>query len=755
VKTALVIWSAILLSFSQNTSSQSLYSDSSIVEIRIYFTESNWDAILDSLYVDGLEERLMASLSIDGIPYDSVGIRYKGYSSVSVNRVKNPFNIKLDYVIGDQNHQGYDKIKLSNVIQDPSFVREVLSYEIARKYMAASLANFSNVYINDTLIGLYTNVESVKKDFLLKHYKTKVHSFFKGNPESLDLNGENSNLSNTPGTDSADYYPYYELKSDNGWADLYELIDVLNTTPNDIETVLNVDRTLWMHAFNYCLINFDSYVGYAQNYYLYQDHNGQFNPILWDLNMSFASFRLADASEFWDGFTIAEAQVMDPLLHYNSISVYPRPLMRNLFDNDTYRRMYLAHMRTIMEENFDNQWYASRAQELQTMIDTSVLNDTNKFYSYTDFLDNLTVTVTDLIDYPGITELMDARSTYLSTYTGFTDVPAISGITNAPLSPNAGDNLNITATVTDAAEVYLYYRYSAADIFQPAVMLDDGNNGDGGVGDGVYGATLNNVGNVIQYYLYAQNDSAGRFSPERAAYEYYSLESVLGFQDVVINEFMASNSSTQTDENGEADDWIELYNRTSATVSTKGLYLTDVIDTLLKWAMPDFSIEPDGYLIVWADNDTSQGALHANFKLSLLGDEIILSNANGTIIDSVSFGLQMTDISTGRSPNGTGSFTALPPTFGWNNDVLAIPAEEAPNSLFLFPNPAETKFYIQSSVANAQVRITAADGRQVLLKNVNSNNGWIEVDASEYAKGLYLVTVSDDTAIVSQKLIIR
>ncbi|HIO67679.1 MAG TPA: hypothetical protein EYN41_05030, partial [Flavobacteriales bacterium] len=169
MKKALVIWSAMLLSFSHNTSAQSLYSDSSIVEIRIYFTESNWDAILDSLYVDGLEERLMSSLSIDGMPYDSVGIRYKGYSSVSVNRVKNPFNIKLDYVIDDQNHQGYDKIKLSNVIQDPSFVREVLSYEIARKYMPASQANFSNVYINDTLIGLYTNVESVKKDFLLKH----------------------------------------------------------------------------------------------------------------------------------------------------------------------------------------------------------------------------------------------------------------------------------------------------------------------------------------------------------------------------------------------------------------------------------------------------------------------------------------------------------------------------------------------------------------------------------------------------------
>ena len=56
---------------------------------------------------------------------------YKGYSSASVDRVKNPFNIKLNYLIEGQDHQGIDKIKLSNVIQDPSFLREVLSYQIA------------------------------------------------------------------------------------------------------------------------------------------------------------------------------------------------------------------------------------------------------------------------------------------------------------------------------------------------------------------------------------------------------------------------------------------------------------------------------------------------------------------------------------------------------------------------------------------------------------------------------------------------
>ena len=61
----------------------------------------------------------------------------------------------------------------------------------------------------------------------------------------------------------------YALKSEFGWSDLYFLIDSLNNYPDSINNLLNVNRILWMHAINYCLINFDSYIGYAQNYYLY------------------------------------------------------------------------------------------------------------------------------------------------------------------------------------------------------------------------------------------------------------------------------------------------------------------------------------------------------------------------------------------------------------------------------------------------------------------------------------------------------
>ena len=236
-------------------SQNSFYEIDTVREIRISFYDSNWDYILDSLYVAGQKERILADIIIDGSHYDSVGIRYKGFSSVSVNRIKNPFNIKLDYIIEDQNHQGIEKLKLSNVIQDPSFVREVLSYEICRKYLPSSKANFANVYINDTLWGLYTNVQAVNKRFLTNHYGEKYNPFFKCNPDHLNIQigGENSNLSNTHGTDSTDYYTYYDMESDYGWHSLYQLIDTLNMSGGiflNMDEILNKDRTLWMHALN-------------------------------------------------------------------------------------------------------------------------------------------------------------------------------------------------------------------------------------------------------------------------------------------------------------------------------------------------------------------------------------------------------------------------------------------------------------------------------------------------------------------------
>ena len=714
------------------------YAVDSLREIRIYFYDTDWDYQLDSLYVQGDNERILADLIIDGSPYDSVGVRYKGFSSVSVNRVKNPFNIKLDYVIDDQEHNGVDKLKLSNVIQDPSFVREVLTYEIAANYLPSAKANYSNVYVNDTLWGLYTNVEAVNKDFLNDHFGNKYNPFFKCNAENLDITpgGENSNLSNAHGNDSLDYEPYYALKSNYGWESLYNLIDTLNNYSDSVEKILNVDRTLWMHALNYTLVNFDSYIGYGQNYYLYKDKTGQFNPLLWDLNMSFGSFRLTDASSiYFSGFDIAQAQNMDPLLHHTQFSVSPRPLLRNLFLSERNRKMYLAHIRTIVNENFANQSYAVRGQYFQNLIDTSVQNDTNKFYSYADFIMNLNNPVTLVTaDCPGITQLMDARTTYLSAYTGFTGEPTIANISISPQNLVVGDDVWITADIADATEAILGYRFGNNMAFKTTAMFDDGNHNDGLANDGVFGGVILNSANVIDYYLYADNDSAGVFSPVRAAYEFYNIQSQLQVGDVVINEVMSNNVTSVTDASGKFEDWIELYNTTSSPISTSGLFLTDTLGIFQKWELPNQTIPANGYAIIWADEDGSQGDMHANFKLSNLGEQIILTNTDSVLIDSVTYLPQADDIAFARSPNGSGSFIMQVPTFNSNNDFVNSITENK-ELIKVYPNPFSNIIQWDS--------FERVEVRDLLGKLIYTDENTNLVQTSNWNSGVYFISLLD------------
>ncbi|MBN2592508.1 MAG: CotH kinase family protein, partial [Sedimentisphaerales bacterium] len=127
---------------------------------------------------------------------------------------------------------------------------------------------------------------------------------------------------------------------------------------------------------------------------------------------------------------------------------------------------------------------------------------------------------------------------------------------------------------------------------------------------------------------------------------------------LVINEFMASNNNSTKDPQGQYDDWIEIYNYGVDVVDIGGMYLTDNLSDPVKWQIPAdnpamTTIEPGSYLLIWADGDISDSGLHANFKLDAGGEEIALFKNNGTtMIDSVVFGEQTSNISYGRYPDG-------------------------------------------------------------------------------------------------------
>jgi hypothetical protein len=138
---------------------------------------------------------------------------------------------------------------------------------------------------------------------------------------------------------------------------------------------------------------------------------------------------------------------------------------------------------------------------------------------------------------------------------------------------------------------------------------------------------------------------------------------------VVINELMAVNSTTVADQDGEYDDWIELFNLTSDEIDLSGYYLTDSKKKLTKWKFPEgTSITGAGYLIVWADEDTTQVGLHANYKLSSLGERVILLTPELEIMDKVEFGSQPNELAYARVPNGTGGFVWQSATFNYQND---------------------------------------------------------------------------------------
>jgi parallel beta-helix repeat protein len=174
------------------------------------------------------------------------------------------------------------------------------------------------------------------------------------------------------------------------------------------------------------------------------------------------------------------------------------------------------------------------------------------------------------------------------------------------------------------------------------------------------------------YYIYDPDD-----------YPFDIPDQLIG--QLKINEILVNNDTTNTDESGEYDDWIEIYNTSGEDIDLSGMYLTDNADNLTKWQFPfgGVMLEAGSYLLVWCDENQEQGPLHTNFKLSSEGEFIALTAEDGvTITDSITFGQQSADVSFGRMPDGSDQWMFLDePSPGAPNstdDFISIEVENIP-----------------------------------------------------------------------------
>lgn len=123
-----------------------------------------------------------------------------------------------------------------------------------------------------------------------------------------------------------------------------------------------------------------------------------------------------------------------------------------------------------------------------------------------------------------------------------------------------------------------------------------------------------------------------------------------------INEFLADNEAQIFDRAGDYDDWLELYNPGPEAVALAGFHLTDDLDEPDKWALPDYTMQPESWLLIWCDNEPEEGPRHASFKLNGDGEEIGLfapSSMDNLLVDSHIYGSQTTDVSEARVTDGS------------------------------------------------------------------------------------------------------
>lgn len=488
---------------------------------------TDWDSKLDSLKTVNPEARLLGVAWVNGTRYDSVGIRYKGNSSYFRTRKetikKLPINVKLDYRIKTQEIKGGQRtIKLSNAFLDPSFLRDPLAYEIIRRYMPAPLCNFTRVYINNTFYGVYINTESIDEPFLQKHFETNTGFLVKCDPDNWKKvrsqsgcpKGENASLSylnDSPGC----YDAFYEVDDPASWKPLLNLIKVLNKTPDNVESVLDIDQTLWMHALNNVMVNLDSYTGsLSHNYYLWIDSTGVGHPLIWDLNMAFGGWR---RNFSFEQMSDEELIRFSPLAEFSNPK---RPLISKVLRTPLFRKIYVAHIKTIVTDFLENGAWLTEAEAMMKEIDPWVKKDSLKLYTYEDFKESLDKTMVNGPDkIIGLRQLMGKRTEYLRAHPALSKVPPAIGKVNHQVK---GEQVLITAELSNAENGWLFYRDHKMFAFTRTAMNDAGQNGDLKAGDGIFSATVP-AAKAKQYYVVGENAEAASLFPERASFEFIRI----------------------------------------------------------------------------------------------------------------------------------------------------------------------------------------------------------------------------------------
>ena len=387
----------------------------------------DWDDFIENCED---EEYSSCSLVIDNEAYKNVAIRAKGNTSLtqvsSYGNDRYSFKIEFDHYDSTKTYYGLDKLCLNNIIQDNTYMKDYLAYQMmADMGVASPLCSYVYITVNGEDWGLYLAVEAVADSFLARNYGNSSGELYKpdsssmgggrGNGEDFRMDEDNDDTvtndnnvgmngsqpgmnDNQPGMDGGgttgnddvllkyidddpDSYPniFDNAKTDVSDSDKERLIASLKNLSEgtDIEDTVDMATVIKYFVVHNFLLNFDSYTGsMIHNYYLYED-DGTLQMIPWDYNLSFGGFQNSG-----DATSLVNYPIDTPV---SGGSIEDRPMLAWIFANEEYTELYHQYFKEFISEYFDSGYFEEMIDNVTELISPYVENDPTSFCTYEEF----------------------------------------------------------------------------------------------------------------------------------------------------------------------------------------------------------------------------------------------------------------------------------------------------------------------------------------------------------------------------------
>ncbi len=388
------------------------------------------------------EEYYACTVVIDGETFKNVAIRGKGNTSLSqVTNDRYSYKIEFDHYTDALTYHGLDKLCLNNIIQDNTYMKDYLCYQMMQQVgVAAPLCSYAYLTVNGEDWGLYLAVEAVEESFLQRSYGSDYGELYK--PDSTEMGGGRGNgqdftmpdtaentAANTAentaentaadttagfpngqmpdgfsggapdmgggnfagGSGSADVLLQYidddpdsysnifdNAKTSCSEADKARLIAALKTlSGEDASSAVDVDMVIRYFVAHNFVLNLDSYTGSMIHNYYLYEKGGQLQMIPWDYNLAFGGFQSSG------GATALVNYPIDTPVSGGSID--ERPMLAWIFASEEYTALYHQYFAEFIAEYFDSGYFSDMMDSVKAMIAPYVQQDPTKFCTYEEF----------------------------------------------------------------------------------------------------------------------------------------------------------------------------------------------------------------------------------------------------------------------------------------------------------------------------------------------------------------------------------